>query len=87
MATDSLFVDLLDGVILQFAGGLPVAIANENGSSFLTSGPYLKASLPTAIGIGQPIYVSNATGAHVIGSLCFWNGTSWIDTTTGVAVV
>jgi hypothetical protein len=47
---------------------------------------YAKASLPTGTA-GQVIYVSDATGAHVTGSLCFFNGTAWIDVTTGVAVV
>ncbi len=34
----------------------------------------------------QCIFVSDATGAHVTGSLCFSNGTDWIDVTTGIAV-
>lgn len=51
---------------------------------------YAKASLPTATAAGQIIYVSDATGAHVTGSLVFSNATgasNWIDVTTGVAVV
>lgn len=86
MASDSSFLDLGQGQSLMFANGVPTAIANQKGFAFLTTGPFSKASLPTAVAVGQPIYVSDATGAHVIGSLCFWNGTSWIDCTTGVAV-
>ena len=47
---------------------------------------YVKASLPAAGSGGGMIYVSDATGAHVTGSLAFSNGTSWIDVTTGIAV-
>ena len=38
---------------------------------------------PTA---GKIIYVSDATGASLTGSLCYGNGTVWIDVTTGAAV-
>jgi hypothetical protein len=86
MAADSSFLDLGQGQSLMFSNGKPTAIANQNGFEFLTTGPFSKASLPTAVAAGQPIYVSDATGAHVTGSLCFWNGTSWIDVTTGIAV-
>jgi len=47
---------------------------------------YLKGSLPSATVVGQVIYVSDATGAHVTGSMCFSNATgtgNWIDVTTG----
>ena len=47
---------------------------------------YVKASLPAVGTGGGMIYVSDATGAHVTGSLAFSNGTSWIDVTTGIAV-
>lgn len=43
------------------------------------------ATLPTVVAGGQ-IYVSDATGSGVTGSMCFGNGTSWIDPTTGIAV-
>jgi len=36
---------------------------------------------------GLVIYISDATGASVTGSLCFYNGTSFIDVTTGIAAV
>jgi len=36
---------------------------------------------------GLVIYVSDATGSGVTGSLCFGNGTDFIDVTTGIAVV
>jgi hypothetical protein len=45
------------------------------------------ATLPTDLGVGgEMIYVSDATGASLTGSLCFSNGTVWIDVTTGAAV-
>jgi hypothetical protein len=50
----------------------------------------VKGSLPAATGAGQVLYVSDATGLHVTGSLCFStaaDNTHWIDVTTGVAVV
>lgn len=59
-------------------------------SGMVTLGSFTKAALPTATKAGQMIFVSDATGAHVTGSLCFSSaaGTaSWIDVTTGVAVV
>ena len=36
---------------------------------------------------GLVIYVSDATGSGVTGSLCFYNGSDFIDVTTGIAVV
>jgi len=47
---------------------------------------YTVATLPIGVAGGM-IYVSDATGASVTGSNCFYNGTSWIDVTTGIAVV
>lgn len=45
------------------------------------------ATLPTNLGFGgELIFVSDATGASLTGSLCFSNGTVWIDVTTGAAV-
>jgi hypothetical protein len=85
------------------ASGVPIGIQNAQGEILfallasdgstvaptlaITNASYVKTALPTATHAGQQIYVSNATGAHVTGSLCFWNGTSWIDVTTGIAVV
>jgi hypothetical protein len=43
------------------------------------------ATLPTATA-GLLIYVSDATGASLTGSLCFGNGTNFVDVTTGAAV-
>ena len=54
-------------------------------SGTMLAASYVKASLPGGV-TGDVIYVSDATGAHVTGSLAFYNGTSWIDVTTGVAV-
>lgn len=44
------------------------------------------ATLPPAVAGGQ-IFVSDATGSSLTGSMCFSNGTVWIDMTTGVAAV
>ena len=38
----------------------------------------------TTAGIG---WTGDATGSGVTGSLCFYNGTSFIDVTTGIAAV
>ena len=46
---------------------------------------YTLATLPTATA-GLLIYVSDATGASLTGSLCFGNGTNFVDVTTGAAV-
>lgn len=62
------------------APGSVAATTQFNAPSFA------KASLPAVGAAGGMIYVNDATGAHVTGSLCFSNGTSWIDVTTGVAV-
>ena len=35
---------------------------------------------------GKIIYVSNAAGASLTGSICYGNGSVWIDVTTGAAV-
>ena len=59
-------------------------------SGLIGAKSYTLVTLPTATAVGQVIYVSNATGAHVTGSLCFSNAVgaaNWIDVTTGVAVV
>jgi len=58
-------------------------------SGLTTLGSYAKAALPTATSVGQVIYVSDATGAHVTGSVAFANATgsaNWIDVTTGIAI-
>jgi hypothetical protein len=47
---------------------------------------YTIGTLP-AQATGHQIYVSDATGLTLTGSMCFSNGTVWIDVTTGVLVV
>lgn len=47
---------------------------------------YLVGALPSVVAGGM-IYVSDAAGAIVTGSMCFSNGTVWVDVTTGAAVV
>ena len=67
------------------SGTLAAMLNGTNGP--VANQSYLKATLPSAASnIGGTIYVSDATGAHVTGSLAFSNGTSWIDVTTGIAV-
>jgi hypothetical protein len=77
----------------SFSG--PVASANGfegnvtgNVTGSLTGMPvlpaYLVAALPTVV-VGGLIYVSNANSGA--GTVCFGKGTSWIDISTGVAVV
>jgi hypothetical protein len=48
---------------------------------------YAVASLPVVGTAGGIIYVSDATGSGVTGSMCFSNGVAWIDVTTGIGVV
>ncbi len=67
-------------------------IISRFGPSYPTSAgfrvrSFTLATLPTDFGIGgELIYVSDATGASLTGSLCFSNGTVWVDVTTGAAV-
>ena len=58
-------------------------VISDNG--FVTSS-YTVATVPTATA-GLVIYVSDATGASLTGSLCFGNGSAFVDVTTGAAVV
>ena len=46
---------------------------------------YTLATLPTATA-GLVIYVSDATGASLTVTLCFGNGSNFVDVTTGAAV-
>ena len=47
---------------------------------------YTVGALPTVGSGGGMIYVSDATGASLTGSMCFSNGAVWIDVTTHIAV-
>jgi hypothetical protein len=58
-------------------------VLSDNGFIVPT---FTLATLPTATA-GLLIYVSDATGASLTGSLCFGNGTNFVDVTTGAAVV
>lgn len=44
------------------------------------------ATVPSAATVGQIIVVTDATSAGT-GTICFANGTDWIDVYTGIAVV
>jgi hypothetical protein len=89
--------DLLNNFLVDpttIATAASVALKAPLASPVFTGLPqlpsYLKASLPTATAAGQVIYVSNATGASVTGSVCVANAVgaaNWIDLTTGIAVV
>jgi hypothetical protein len=62
-------------------------VLSDNGFivTIVKSSTYTLATLPTATA-GLLIYVSDATGASLTGSLCFGNGTNFVDVTTGAAV-
>jgi hypothetical protein len=57
-------------------------VSSDNG---FVAPTFTLATLPTATA-GLLIYVSDATGASLTGSLCFGNGTNFVDVTTGAAV-
>jgi len=57
-------------------------VLSDNGFVVPT---FTLATLPTATA-GLLIYVSDATGSSLTGSLCFGNGTNFVDVTTGAAV-
>jgi len=66
----------------------PTGAQGTNGSNFL--GLYTVGSLPAYTTQGEIIFVSDAIGAHVTGTLCFSvTGPTgpWIDSTTGLPVV
>ena len=68
-------------------GGLEPNLELSNVSSLIsTAGTYTLATVPAVGAGGGTIYVSDATGDSLTGSLCFSNGTVWIDVTTGAAV-
>ena len=62
---------------------------NLTGTASAVSGPvtlraFTTTTLPTVV-VGGLIYVSNANSNA--GTVCFGKGSSWIDISTGVAVV
>jgi len=57
-------------------------VLSDNGFIVPT---FTLATLPTATA-GLLIYVSDATGASLTGSLCFGTCTNFVDVTTGAAV-
>ena len=58
-------------------------VSSDNGFVVPT---FTLLTLPAATA-GLLIYVSDATGASLTGSLCFGNGSNFVDVTTGAAVV
>jgi hypothetical protein len=72
VVSDNGFVGNITGNVTGSLTGMPVLPA------------YLVAALPTVV-VGGLIYVSNANSGA--GTVCFGKGTSWIDISTGVAVV
>lgn len=72
-------------LVTDLAAKAPIASPTFTGVPVVPT--YTVGTLPAVGAGGGIIYVSDAVGASVTGSLCFSNGTSWIDVTTGVAVV
>jgi hypothetical protein len=72
VVSDNGFVGNVTGNVVGSLTGMPVLPA------------YLVAALPPVV-VGGLIYVSNANSGA--GTVCFGKGTSWIDISTGVAVV
>lgn len=70
--SDNGFEGNLTGNVTGSVTGMPVLPA------------YTTTTLPTVV-VGGLIYVSNANSGA--GTVCFGKGTSWIDISTGVAVV
>ena len=64
-------------------GDFSTGLVTFNGAVRLKS--FVKGALPSVIA-GGVIYVSDATGSSLTGSMCFSNGAVWIDVTTGIAV-
>ena len=84
---DGLTVSGTTALGVTSAGALTTTSLTVTG--LMTAKSYTKTTLPSATSVGQVIYVSNATGSGVTGSLCFSNATgtaNWIDVTTGIAV-
>jgi hypothetical protein len=99
-STDTLTTTTFVGALTGLASSATTAAACTGNSATATLATTattavgvasaVKGSLPAATGAGQVLYVSDATGLHVTGSLCFStaaDNTHWIDVTTGVAVV
>lgn len=64
-------------------------LSQLNADAPLQLKSYTVATLPAATAAGQMIYVSDAVGASVTGSVCFSNDVGaedWIDVTTGAVV-
>jgi hypothetical protein len=73
---------------VTFTGGVnPVLNVNNITSLISTVGTYTLATVPEVGAGGGCIFVSDATGASLTGSLAYSNGTVWIDVTTGAAAV
>lgn len=77
----------VSGVVTLSLPAVVVAPGSLGATTRVNLPSFAKASLPAVGTAGGAIYVSDATGLHVTGSMCFSNGTSWIDVTTGIAVV
>lgn len=73
-----------------YLGGVAAANYAKLSSPVFTGVPVLPTYtldiLPTVV-LGGMIYVSNATGAFGQGAMCFGNVDTWVDVTTGNAVV
>ena len=87
----------VSGNVVEFGAGNAIAdsgvalsskadVASPTFTGVPTLPTYTLGTLPAVGTGGGMIYVSDATGSGVTGSMCFSNGTSWIDVTTGIAV-
>ena len=94
---------LASGILLSTTttGALSIAVANDfptlnqsttgNAATASVAGAvptHALSALPSVTPAGTVIYVSDATRVPAgTGTLCFSDGTNWVDVTTGVAVV
>lgn len=81
--------NLLSTGTLDIQDGTGVSIASFSTSGIVCNKPFSPpaatlATLPAATTVGQVLFVSNANSG--VGTLCFSNGTNWIDVKTGAAV-
>lgn len=73
--------DLKDNLLAGTLSALNQVEFSDKGTA-----TYTVSTVPAVGTGGASIYVSDASGASLTGSLCFSNGTVWIDVTTGAAV-
>jgi hypothetical protein len=84
-----LIIDRVDKVNFDDSNTSDVEVSVSSGNLVLASVPvlptYTVGTLPPVVA-GGTIFVSDAAGLLLTGSMCFSNGAVWIDVTTGAAV-